>query len=413
MLCGMGGIEKQKADYLQITVNQREGVLMDKEALKQQIIDWRHYLHQHPECAFEEVNTAAFVTEKLCAMGIDVETGVGKTGVVGTLKVGDGKRVIGLRADMDCICLQEMSEDLPYKSQTQNRMHACGHDGHTATLLGAAKILSESKDFSGTVRFVFQPAEEPGWGAKAMIDDGFFKRFPVDEMYGLHNMPQYRAGTIAMRAGGIMASEDNFTIQVKGKGGHASAPDVVKDPLVTASEIVCALQTIVSRNITPTDTAVVSCTEFVTDGAHNAIPSNVVIKGDCRSFTPEVSRLIESRMRTICEHICRMNGVECEFTYTHEFAPTFNWEENTKYVVEAAKAVVGVDHVVENCQPLMSSEDFGQFIQEVPGCFVFLGNLRGNEKDTPLHNSHFDYNDDLLLTGAEFFAELVRQRLPK
>ena len=318
--------------------------------LKEQLVEWRHYLHEHPESAFEEVNTAAFVAEKLREMGIEVETGVGKTGVVGTLKVGDGDRVIGLRADMDCICLQEAA-DLPYKSQTPNRMHACGHDGHTTTLLGAAKILSESKDFSGTVRFVFQPAEEPGHGSKAMMDDGFFERFPVDEMYGLHNMPQYPAGTIAVREGGIMASEDNFTIKIKGKGGHASAPDVVKDPLVTAAEIICALQTIVARNVTPTETAIVSCTEFETDGAHNAIPSNVVIRGDTRSFTPEVSKLIEERMGTICRHICEMNGAECEFTYTHEFAPTFNWKENVQYVIKAAKAVVGEDKVVENCAP--------------------------------------------------------------
>lgn len=386
---------------------------MKKEELKKQLTEWRHYLHEHPESAFEEINTAAFVAEKLREMGIETETGIGKTGVVGTLKVGDGKSIIGLRADMDCICLQEETEDLSYKSKTPNRMHACGHDGHTATLLGAAKILSESKDFSGTVRFVFQPAEEPGYGSKAMIEDGFFSRFPVDEMYGLHSMPQYPAGTIATRIGGIMASEDNFIIHIKGKGGHASAPNLVKDPLVIASEIVCALQTIVARNVNPTDTAVVSCTEFETDGAHNAIPSNVVIKGDCRSFTPQVSQLIEDRMRAICEHICQMNGAECEFTYTHEFAPTFNWEDNVKYAVEAAKAVVGADHVIENCEPLMGSEDFGRFIQEVPGCFVFLGNIRGNEKDTPLHNSHFDYNDDILVTGAEFFAELVRQRLPR
>ncbi len=249
--------------------------------LRKQMTEWRHDLHAHPESAFEEVNTAAFVAEKLEEMGIQVETGIGKTGVVGTLKVGDGERVVGLRADMDCICLQEAS-DLPYGSQTPNRMHACGHDGHMATLLGAAKILSESRDFSGTVRFVFQPAEEPGWGSKAMIEDGFFERFPVDEMYGLHNMPQYPAGTIAVREGGIMASEDNFTIKIKGKGGHASAPDVVKDPLVTAAEIICALQTIVARNVTPTETAVVSCTELETDGAHNAIPSNVVIRGDTK-----------------------------------------------------------------------------------------------------------------------------------
>lgn len=384
---------------------------MDKNSLKKQLIEWRHYIHQNPEAAFEETNTAQFVAEKLKEMGIEVQTGVGKTGVVGTLKNGDGKRRIGLRADMDCICLQEMADNISYKSKTQNRMHACGHDGHTTTLLGAAKILSEQKNFSGTVRFVFQPAEEPGYGSKAMIDDGFYERFPVDEMYGFHNMPQYLSGTIAMRTGGIMAAEDNFTIHIKGKGGHASAPDVVKDPLVIASEIILALQTIVARNVTPTDTAVVSCTEFETDGAHNAIPSNVIIKGDTRSFTPEVSKLIEERMKAIVKHICQMNGAEYEFTYTHEFAPTFNWEENVRYAYEAAKTVVGSDNVIENCEPLMGSEDFGRFIQNVPGCFVFLGNRIEGQEPTPLHNSRFNYNDDILLIGAQFLAEVVKIRL--
>lgn len=386
---------------------------MDKEELKIQLSEWRHYLHAHPESAFEEMNTAAFVAEKLREMGIEVETGIGKTGVVGTLKVGNGTRVIGLRADMDCICIDEVDQTLPYCSQNPKRMHACGHDGHTTTLLGAAKILSGTRDFNGTVRFVFQPAEEPGYGAMAMIKDGFFERFPVDEMYGLHNVPQYPAGTIAVRAGGILAGEDDFSIHIKGKGGHASAPDVVKDPLVTASEIVLALQTIVSRNATPTDTAVVSCTEFETDGAHNAIPSNVVIRGDARNVSPAVSKLIEERMESICRHICQMNQSEYEFTYTHEFAPTINWEENAKYAAAAAKAVVGADHVVENCAPLMFSEDFGRFIEKVPGCFVLLGNCRDGAEAIPLHNSHFNYNDDILLTGAEYFAELIKQRMPK
>ena len=210
-----------------------------------------------------------------------------------------------------------------------------------------------------------------------------------------------------------MASEDNFTIKIHGRGGHASAPNLVKDPLVIAAEIILALQTIVSRNADPIDTAVVSCTEFENDGAHNAIPSNVVIRGDCRSFKPEVSALIEKRMKAICEHICAMNDAECEFIYTHEFAPTVNDPQCTAYAVEAAKAVVGAENVIDNCAPLMGSEDFGKFIEEVPGCFVFLGNRVDGKEFIPLHNGRFDYNDNLLLIGAEFFAELVRQRLPK
>ena len=224
-------------------------MMRDEEFVKQ-LKEWRHYLHEHPESAFEEENTSKYVSDILKSMGMDVQCNVGKTGVVATLKVGDGDKVIGLRADIDCIKLQEKGE-CAYKSQTADRMHACGHDGHTATLLGAAKLLSERKDFNGTVRFVFQPAEEPGKGAQAMIDDGLFERFPMDEIYGLHNMPQLPAGTIHTCKGGIMASEDNFVIHVKGRGGHASSPQNVIDPLVTGSQIVLSLQTIVARNADP------------------------------------------------------------------------------------------------------------------------------------------------------------------
>lgn len=386
---------------------------MNREELKNELVEWRHYLHQHPEAAFEEENTARFVAEKLRGMGIEVETGIGKTGLVGTLKVGDGDRVIGLRADMDCNCIIEKNEDLPYRSENAGRMHACGHDGHTITLLGAAKVLSESKDFNGTVRFVFQPAEEPGYGAKAMVADGLFERFPVDEMYGLHNQSLYPEGVFVTRAGGIMACEDNFTIRIKGKGGHASAPQVVKDPLVIASEIILALQTIVSRNAAPTDTAVVSCTEFECDGAHNSIPSNVEIRGDARNFDPKVSALIEKRMRAICEHICAMNEAECEVIYTHEFAATINDEACTQHAIKAAKAVVGEENVIENGAPLMGSDDLGKFFEEVPGCYIFLGNVKDGENQAPTHNAGYDYNDDIIMTGVDFFTELVRERLPK
>lgn len=388
-------------------------MMRDEEFVKQ-LKEWRHYLHEHPESAFEEENTSKYVSDILKSMGMDVQCNVGKTGVVATLKVGDGDKVIGLRADIDCIKLQEKGE-CAYKSQTADRMHACGHDGHTATLLGAAKLLSERKDFNGTVRFVFQPAEEPGKGAQAMIDDGLFERFPMDEIYGLHNMPQLPAGTIHTCKGGIMASEDNFVIHVKGRGGHASSPQNVIDPLVTGSQIVLSLQTIVARNADPCDTAVVSCTEFRTDGIHNAIPSNVWILGDTRSFSTDTQKLIEKRMGEISRETCKMYGAECDFQYTHEFAPTYNWPECVDVAVEAAKNVVGESKVDSQCRPLMGSEDFGRFLQKIPGCFVFIGGGTNENllENTPLHNSFFDYNDDILVTGAEFFAELIRLRLSK
>ena len=343
-------------------------------------------------------------------MGIQVHRNIGKTGLVGVLKCGNGPDVIGLRADMDCIQLSETS-NLPYSSKTPNRMHACGHDGHVSMLLGAAAILSEKQNFNGTVCFVFQPSEEPGLGAKAMLDDGVIERFGMKEIYGVHNMPGIRKGIIATRTGGIMGSEDNFVIRIKGFGTHASRPHMGKDPLVIAAEIILCLQTIVSRNIDPSVPIVISCTELHTDGIRNAISTHVEIKGDTRSYDPEAQKLIEERMRSVCEHICAMNDAECEFEYTHEFAPTVNCVD---IALEAASNTVGKDNVDPNVPAMMASEDFGTFLQKIPGCFAFIGN--GIEEDgtgyIPLHNSLYDFNDDILSVGAEYFSEIIRIRLP-
>jgi hippurate hydrolase len=314
---------------------------------------------------------------------------------------------------MDALAMGEAAPGRAYASTAPGCMHACGHDGHMAMLLGAAQLLTQRRDFDGTVRFVFQPAEEHGRGAAAMLADGLLQRFPMDEIYGAHNIPGLPAGHFATRVGALMASEDNFVITITGRGGHAARPHMVVDPLVIGAQIVLALQTIVARSVDPRQSAVVSCTEFSTDGIRNAIPTTVVIKGDTRSDSPAVQALLEARMRALCTGICAAHGATCTVDYTHEFAPTVNWPQCVPVAVRAAQAVVGADRVDAHTPPLMASEDFGCFLQHIPGAFVFIGNGDGDSPGAvPLHNAGYDFNDALLPLGARWFAELVRQRLP-
>ncbi|MFZ4286654.1 M20 aminoacylase family protein [Variovorax sp. HJSM1_2] len=388
--------------------------LPSDSSLSADLTRWRRQLHTIPETGFEERQTSAFVTKTLRALGYQVFEGIGGTGLVASLQVGTGAGVIGIRAEMDALNMAETATGRGWASTHPGKMHACGHDGHMSIVLGAARLLRERQNFDGTVRFIFQPAEEHGRGAKAMMADGLFERFPVDEIYGLHNMPGQAAGSIATRSGGIMASEDNFVIHIKGRGTHAARPHMGIDPIVIGAEIVLALQTIVSRTLDPSAQAVVSCTEFITDGIRNAIPSNVIIKGDTRSYDPQVQATLARRMREICEGICRLHGAECQFDYSFEFEPTVNWPEYVPYAVAAATAVVGAERVDAQVPAMMASEDFGAFLRVVPGVFVFLGNgAEGEAGGVPLHNGAYDFNDATLAIGAEYFAELVRQRLPR
>ncbi|WP_321871787.1 M20 aminoacylase family protein [Burkholderia ubonensis] len=384
-----------------------------ESTLQGQLKAWRQHLHRYPETGFDEVKTSDFVATILTTLGLDVHRGIGGTGLVASLTVGNGKRAIGLRADMDALNIAESAPGRAHASLTPGKMHACGHDGHMSMILGAARLLAERKDFDGTVRFIFQPAEEHGRGAKAMMADGLFERFPVDAIFGAHNMPGMRAGTFATRAGGIMASEDNFVIRINGRGTHAARPHMGVDPIVIASQVVLALQTIVSRNLDPGQQAVISCTEFITDGLRNVIPSTVTIKGDTRSYSRDVQALLETRMREISEGICRTHGADCTFEYTHEFAPTVNSPEYVELAVRAATNVAGAEGVDPDVQPMMISEDFGAFLQSVPGNFIFIGNgdAAGNG-GVPLHNATYDFNDEILSIGARYFAEIARLALP-
>ena len=328
---------------------------IDSRKLEQDMTAWRRDLHSHPEFGFDEKRTAAFVARKLREFGLDeVVEGVGGTGVVGTLRRGGGNRSIALRADMDALRITEQG-DRPYRSQTAGVMHACGHDGHTAMLLGAARMLSENGNFDGTVRFIFQPAEEWGKGALAMLDDGLMTRFPFDEIYGLHNMPGLPVGVFQTRAGAIMSAEDNFEIVLKGVGGHAARPHSGNEVLVAACALVTNLQTIVSRRLDPTDIGVVSVTELLTDGTRNALPGLARILGDARSFRPEVSAAIEKQMRRIAEGAALAHNVSAEVNYTREFVPLLNDAALAEEAFAAARSVFPSENVKVRREPAASS----------------------------------------------------------
>jgi hippurate hydrolase len=381
------------------------------QALGGRLRRWRHDLHQIPELGFREHRTGDYLAAALAGMGLEVTRNLAGTGLVATVRRGRGG-ALGLRADMDGLPLHERGTS-PYRSRHDGVMHACGHDGHMAMLLGAAHALAAGGRFAGTVHLVFQPAEEHGLGAKAMITDGLFDRFPVDAMFGLHNMPGHATGAISTRTGGLMAGEDNFEIRVSGRGGHAARPQMVVDPIVVAAELILALQTIVARNVDPAEPAVVSCTEIATDGARNAIPGEVVIRGDTRSFNAAVRSLLEHRIRRLAEGICAAHGATCRITYTHEFEPTVNDPTAVATALAAARATVADNRIDFAAAPWTASEDFGIFLQHVPGCFALLGN--GEDLDaggTPLHSPDYHFNDAALETGVRYYINLVRTVLP-
>ena len=370
----------------------------------------RHDLHRHPELGFEEHRTSTIVASRLKKLGIEVHEGVGGTGVVGILQKGSSDRAIGLRADMDALAIKE-TNDFEYRSVNDGRMHACGHDGHTTMLLGAAEHLAGSRRFDGRVIFIFQPAEEHGKGATAMLDDGLFERFPADAVFAIHNLPALPVGYAVIRSGPIMACEDNFEIVVRGKGGHAAMPHLADDLIVVGAEIVSALQTVVSRTLNPTHQAVVSVTEFITDGTRNALPGTVTLKGDTRAFLPEVQDRLETSMARIVAGVCQAHGVHGHFEYSREFAATINTERETAAVARAAREVLGHDQVNDNCEPIMASEDFGYMLQARPGSYLLLGNGGEGPGGCGLHSSRYDFNDAILPFGVGIWTKLVENEL--
>ncbi len=370
---------------------------------------WRRDIHAHPELAYNEHRTADFVASRLEAFGIPIVRGLGKTGVVGTLKAGNSDRSIGLRADMDALPLTEMNT-FAHASTNAGVMHACGHDGHTTMLLAAAEYLASHRDFDGIVHFIFQPAEEGEAGARAMMDDGLFRDFPMDAVYAVHNWPGMPVGHMAMRKGPAMAAFDVFEVTLTGHGGHAALPHLVVDPIQVGVELVQAWQTVVSRNVKPVEPAVLSVTQFHAGDAWAVVPEQAVLRGTVRSFAPEVRALMERRMAEITAGICAAHGCRFDWRYEHRFPPTINAADETDIAARAAMAVCGAEHVDTNVEQVTGSEDFGYMLEEKPGCYAFIGNGPG-DGGCLLHSPHFDFNDEIIPIGASYFVRLVEDQL--
>src|SRR5262245_20298765 len=333
---------------------------------------WRRDIHAHPELAFAETRTADVVAGKLAQWGIAVHRGLAKTGVVGTLRAGSGTRAVGLRADMDALPLLEKNT-FGHASKHDGKMHACGHDGHTTMLLGAARYLAETRNFDGTIHFIFQPAEEGEGGGRAMVEEGLFRDFPVEAVYGMHNMPGIPVGTFAIRPGPMMASSDIFEIAITAKGGHAAFPHRATDAIVIGAQIVTAMQSIVARNVDPVDTAVVSVTQIHAGDAYNVLPDDVVIRGGCRAFSTAMQDLLETRIREIAQGICAAYGATMTYRYERRYPPLVNHDEPTVFAAEVARSIVGGANVDAATPPLMGSEDFAFMLQAQKGAYIFVG----------------------------------------
>jgi hippurate hydrolase len=376
--------------------------------LQDEVAGWRRHLHQTPELNFDVFETAAFVTGKLKEFGCDdVVTGLGKTGVVGIIKgnLGNGT-TIGLRADMDALPINEITGK-PYASTVPGKMHACGHDGHTAMLLGAAKYLAETRNFAGSVAVIFQPAEEGGGGGNEMVKDGLMDRFGIAKVFGMHNMPGLPVGQFAIRPGPIMAATAELTIRIKGRGGHAAMPHGTLDPIVIGSQLVGALQTIASRNVDPVEAVVVSITKFHAGDAYNVIPEQAELAGTVRTLKKEVAKLAEARVRAICDGVAATYGVTVELDFDANYPVTFNHPDETVFASDIAASVAGESQVHRAMPPVMGGEDFSYMLEARPGAFIFIG----NGATAGLHHPAYDFNDEAIAHGVSYWVKLTETAL--
>ena len=378
----------------------------------------RRDIHSHPELCYEEVRTADVVAAKLTEWGIPVLRGMGVTGVVGVIKNGSSTRAIGLRADMDALPMQE-TNTFPHASQHEGKMHACGHDGHTAMLLGAAHYLAQHRNFDGTVYIIFQPAEEGGGGARRMMDDGLFEKCPMQAVFGMHNWPGASTGSFGVTPGPMMASSNEFEVIVKGRGSHAAQPHKSIDPIMVAVQIAQSWQTIITRNKSPIDAGVLSITQIHAGSATNVIPDEASLIGTVRTFTVAVLDLMESRMRDIAVHTAAAFGADVAFRFKRNYPPLINHPEETAFAAKVMREIVGDAAVDVNVEPTMGAEDFAFMLQEKPGCYVFIGNGEGEHRSfghglgpCNLHNPSYDFNDDLLPIGATYWVRLAESYLP-
>ena len=383
---------------------------MKTKSLHNQLVEWRQDLHMNPQIGFEEEYASKKVASLLKDFGLEVFEGIAKTGVVGVLKKGSANKSIGIRADMDALPIHE-TNTFSYKSKIQDRMHACGHDGHTTMLLGAAKHLAERGNFDGTVYFIFQPDEENCFGAKTMIEEGLFTKFAINEVYAMHNIPGMEVGTFATKKGTITSSENLFEISFEGKGGHAALPHMTKDTITIGSQIISALQTIVSRKLDPVEKGVVSVTEFITDGKKNILPGNGLIKGDARALSDKSNEIIEKNMRQLVRGICDVHGIPYEVSYKTTCPVTFNESKQAESATKAAMTLLGEENSNGDCEPRLFSEDFSILSAAKPGCFVLMGNGTSGSHSKPLHASNYDFNDELLVIGSSYWAALAEQQL--